>query len=76
MKNCSSLHGRVFIMQKLEIVSLSLYLGRVVYVLPGRKPEDRFSHDSYEMSLVVRKPVFGVSDQAPHKPSCTATQDG
>ena len=28
------------------------------------------------MSLVVRKPVFGVSDQAPHKPGCTATQDG
>ena len=28
------------------------------------------------MSPVVRKPVFGVSDQAPHKPGCTATQDG
>ena len=28
------------------------------------------------MSLVVRKPVFGVSDQVPHKPSCTTTQDG
>ena len=28
------------------------------------------------MSLVVRKPVFGVSDQVPHKPGCTATQDG
>ena len=25
------------------------------------------------MSLVVRKPVFGVSDQVPHKPVCTAT---
>ena len=23
------------------------------------------------MSLVVRKPVFGVSDQVPHKPGCT-----
>ena len=28
------------------------------------------------MSLVVRKPVFGVSDQVPHKPGCTATKDG
>ena len=28
------------------------------------------------MSLVVRKPVFGVSDQVRHKPSCTATEDG
>ena len=25
------------------------------------------------MSLVVRKSVFGVSDQVPHKPGCTAT---
>ena len=24
----------------------------------------------------MRKPVFGVSDQAPHKPGCTATEDG
>ena len=28
------------------------------------------------MSLVVRKPVFGVSDQVWHKPGCTATEDG
>ena len=28
------------------------------------------------MSLVVRKPVFGVSDQVPHKPVCTVTEDG
>ena len=27
-------------------------------------------------SLVVRKPVFGVSDQVPHKPGCTAIEDG
>ena len=24
----------------------------------------------------MRKPVFGVSDQVPHKPGCTATEDG
>ena len=27
------------------------------------------------MSLVVRKPVFGVSDQVRHKPGCTTTED-
>ena len=29
-----------------------------------------------KMSPVLRKPVFGVSDQVRHKPGCTATQDG
>ena len=24
----------------------------------------------------MRKPVFGVSGQVPHKPDCTATEDG
>ena len=33
-------------------------------------------HGRYHMSLVLRKPVFGVSDQVPHKPGCTATKDG
>ena len=28
------------------------------------------------LSLVVRKPVFGVSDQVRHKPGCTTTEDG
>ena len=28
------------------------------------------------MSLFVRKPVFGVSDQVRHKPGCAATEDG
>ena len=32
--------------------------------------------DCSHMSLVVRKPVFGVSDQVRHKPVCTATEDG
>ena len=31
---------------------------------------------SDEMSLVVRKLVFGVSDQVRHKPGCTTTEDG
>ena len=29
-----------------------------------------------KQSLVLRKPVFGVSDQVLHKPGCTATEDG
>ena len=29
-----------------------------------------------DMSLVVRKPVFRVSDQVGHKPGCTNTEDG
>ena len=28
------------------------------------------------LSLVVSKPVFGVSDQVRRKPGCTATKDG
>ena len=28
------------------------------------------------MSCVMRKLVFGVSDQVGHKPGCTATEDG
>ena len=27
------------------------------------------------LSLVVRKPVFGVSDQVPHKPGCSPTEN-
>ena len=28
------------------------------------------------LSLVLRKPVFGVSNQVRQKPGCTATEDG
>ena len=28
------------------------------------------------MSRVMRKPIFGVSDQVRHKPACKATEDG
>ena len=38
----------------------------------GRHKKDM----SDNMSLVIRKPVVGVSDQVPHKPGCTATEDG
>ena len=29
-----------------------------------------------KMGLVVRKPVYGVSDKVRHKPGCTETEDG
>ena len=29
----------------------------------------------YKMSLVMKKPVFGVSDQFRHKAGCTASED-
>ena len=41
--------------------------------------KDHSEEEVYErvsMSLVVRKPVFGVFDQVPHKPGCTATLEG
>ena len=41
--------------------------------LNSRKKEaDRW----FDLSLVVRKPDFGVSDQVQHKPGCTAIEDG
>ena len=35
-----------------------------------------YAHCIQKMSLVVRKPVFGASDQVRHKPDCAATEDG
>ena len=29
-----------------------------------------------DLSLVLRKSVFGVSDQVRHRPACTAAEDG
>ena len=44
--------------------------------ISGERLQDHWS-SGYYMSLVVRKPVFGVSDQVRHKPGCkAATVDG
>ena len=40
-----------------------------------RVSDNRTDHDAH-MSLDVRKPIFGVSDQVRHKLGCTATIDG
>ena len=46
----------------------------------GRKVEPLYrtllNAGAIKMSLVVRKPVFGVSDQIRHKQGCKATEDG
>ena len=33
----------------------------------------KMMESSYYLSLIVRKPVFGVPNQVRHKPGCTAT---
>ena len=44
---------------------------------PSRlSPFYRGTYHHAQMSLVVRKPVFGASDQVRHKPGCTDTEDG
>ena len=40
----------------------------------GINKAGKFRH--LHMSLVMRNPVFGISDRALHKPGCTTTQDG
>ena len=37
---------------------------------------EHFKITGQQMSLVVRKPVFGVFNQVRYKPGCTATEDG
>ena len=56
---------------------------RLVYRLRGVKTDQKLIVYSlirrlgkYHMSLVVRKPVFGVSDQVRHKTGCTVTEVG
>ena len=40
------------------------------------RPMQQNSYTFGYMSLVLRKPVVGVSDQIRHKSGCNATQDG
>ena len=42
--------------------------------LASMLPEPDKYH-GYDMSLVVRKPVLGVSDLVRHKPGCAVTED-
>ena len=53
---------------------------RTEHTMSTRKPEPAqekwYVGLSLYMSLVVRKPVFGVSDLVRHKPGRTTTEDG
>ena len=48
---------------------LSYWFPRYIYVYLN-------TYLTLYMSLVVRKPVFGVSDLVQHKPGCAVTEDG
>ena len=37
---------------------------------------DTATKDIHYLSLVVRKPVFGVADPVPHKQGCAVIEDG
>ena len=60
-----------------DITTLALYgdgSETILFFSMGHGQEsDSLSH--HYMSLVLRKPVFGVFDQDRHKPGCTATED-
>ena len=63
---------------KSDLSLLAIFCGctsRFVSELFGN-PEDRLCRDESYMSLVVRKPVFGDSDQVGHKPGCAVIEDG
>ena len=68
------------------LVSLIMEPDRQLVQLPGNwrmslnvcltRPGPQAENIGFKMSLVVRKPVFGVSDQVRHKPVCAITEDG
>ena len=61
-----------------EVGILALFLPIPGHCLPFTylktlsSAEEQYSY----LSFVLRKPVFGVSDQVRHKVGCTTTQDG
>ena len=71
----SSLHQRRRITDMM--MSLLRDLSDIGTIVGGDSAETKVGYsDTLKMRLVVRKPVFGVSDQVRHKPTCTATEDG
>ena len=67
----SEVEGLYYIAKTIALITAQLICAFVfAYV------KSSFSLDMAHMSRVVRKPVFGVSDQVPHKPGCTTTPDG
>ena len=68
-KGCYTKNLLKFVTVVLKCFSLD-YLFKVDVLL---KPHLPYRHN---LSRVMRKPVFGVSDQVRHKLDCTATVDG
>ena len=62
-----------------DITSIGQYFNEMSCMLfrnkSGREEACLVCEVSDQMSLVVRKPIFGVSDQVLHKPGCTTTED-
>ena len=56
--------------------SLSQYTAMTPIASNGPSNKNGRVITACKMSLVVRKPVFGVSDQVRHKPGCTIKEDG
>ena len=52
-----------------KLITLITHVNQHIHI------DDRITIVNFIMSLVVRKPVFGISDQARHKPGGTATED-
>ena len=73
VKNRCILHGRVCVMlsklQKTLFVTVTLLKRKQIC-------NNRFIKAFLNMSLVVRKAVFGVFDLVRHKPGCVVTEDG
>ena len=44
--------------------------------IPEPPSFDKEANSSLSLSLVVRNPVFGVSDQVRHEPGCAVIEDG
>ena len=66
-------------------MTLAVYLLRMLRNIKAKQNKHMLFRSSYSyiraffqwdhMSLVVRKPVLGVSDQVRHKRGCTTTED-
>ena len=75
-KQCSR---KLMQFSKIYSTAAQLALARYNNDTPKKNKNSRLQHNYNEfsyLSLVMRKPVFGVSDQVQYKPGCTATEDG
>ena len=62
----------------LRVTSLNLQLRQLKVELSVNKSliTESIIVGHFQLSLVLRKPVFGVSDQVLHKPGCAITEYG